>query len=47
MMKRSPIWDHFKICEDEKYASCNYCNRDISRGGESEDLQHHKHSQPS
>ena len=33
MMKRSPIWDHFKICEDEKYASCNYCNRDISRGG--------------
>ena len=33
MKKRLPIWDHLRyVCEDEKYASCNYCNGDISRG---------------
>lgn len=33
--KRSPLWQHFEICEDNtKFAVCLLCNSKISRGGE-------------
>lgn len=33
--KKSPIWEYFQLAEDSKYASCNYCDKLISRGGDS------------
>lgn len=33
MAKRSAIWKHYLNCEDSKYAKCNKCNCEISRGG--------------
>lgn len=35
MDKRSPIWNFFKICDDETKAMCEVCNAIISRGGNS------------
>lgn len=31
--KRSPIWSFFVECEDTKYARCNDCKENVSRGG--------------
>ena len=33
--KKSPIWDYFIVCENSKYARCNDCLEDVSRGGSS------------
>ena len=31
--KRSPIWEFFEVSEDLKFATCNTCGKDVSRGG--------------
>lgn len=31
--KRSPIWKHFMVAKDEKFATCQHCNKLVSRGG--------------
>ena len=31
--KSSPIWDYFTLAEDERFATCNKCKQNISRGG--------------
>ena len=31
--KRSPIWEFFKVSVDSKFATCNTCEKDVSRGG--------------
>ena len=31
--KKSPIWDHFVVGEDSKFAICRVCEKSISRGG--------------
>lgn len=31
--KTSDIWKYYLLCEDNKYAKCNTCKCDISRGG--------------
>ena len=33
--KKSPIWDYFIVCENSKYARCNDCLEDVTRGGSS------------
>lgn len=32
---KSPIWDHFKLCEDRKVAECQKCGEQITRCGQS------------
>ena len=32
MEKRSPIWNYFKVCEDETKAMCELCKTVLSRG---------------
>lgn len=31
---KSPIWDHFKLCEDRKMAECQKCGEQITRCGQ-------------
>ena len=33
MSKRLPIWQFFTVREDTRFAKCNICKEDISRGG--------------
>ena len=33
--KKSVVWNYFKVCENNKYAACNHCKEQVSRGGRS------------
>ena len=33
--KRSPVWKHFTIAEDDSFAICKHCQKEVPQGGKS------------